>query len=78
MFGCIVGIPLAEEDWGCIGIITPAKPKVLTLNGMSLSDFKSHNEAMKVADEIVLQNQKEMGHSNAAREHSNPILVKVF
>ena len=51
---------------------------MLTLNGMRLSDFKNHNEALKVADEIVLQNQKEMGHSHAAQEHSNPLLVKVF
>ena len=58
--------------------MTPTRPKVLTLNGMSLSDFKNHNEALKVADEIVLQNQKEMGQSHAAQEYSNLLLVKVF
>ena len=56
----------------------PTRPKVLTLNGLSLSDFKTHVEALKVADEIVELNKKEMGHNYAPQEHSNPLLVKVF
>ena len=56
----------------------PTRPKVLTLNGLSLSDFKTHVEALKVAYEIVELNKKEMGHNYAPQEHSNPLLVKVF
>ena len=56
----------------------PTRPKVLTLNGLSLSDLKTHVEALKVADELVELNQKEMGHNCAPQEPSNPLLVKVF
>ena len=51
---------------------------MLQLNGMTLSDFKNHSEALKTADEIVQQNQHETGNNYAPIDHTNPLLVKVF
>ena len=54
------------------------RSKVLELNGMRLSDFSTHKEALKVADELVATNKKEMGHDQPDIEHTNPLLTKVF
>ena len=48
------------------------------LNGLSLGDFKTHTEALKCADELVVQNQQELGHQEPNVHHDNPLLVKVF
>ena len=45
---------------------------------MSLSDFKSHSEALKTADDLVAQNKKDLGHDHEPVVHANPLLTKVF
>ena len=49
----------------------------MSSDGMSLGDFETHTEALKNADEIVKQNQEELGHSFPPVDHANPLLVKV-
>lgn len=51
---------------------------MLELNGMRLSDFKTHAEALKTADQIVAQSKKDLGHNQPDIPHENPLLVKVF
>ena len=50
----------------------------MSLNGMSLSDFKTQAEAMKVADQLVADNKKDLGHNLPDIPHENPLLVRVF
>lgn len=45
---------------------------------MRLSDFKTHDQALKVADDIVAQNKKDIGHDEKDMPHENPLLVRVF
>ncbi len=45
---------------------------------MSLSDFKNHKEALQVADDLLRQNQEELGHHEAPVPHENPLLVKCY
>lgn len=51
---------------------------MLELNGLRMSDFKNHQEALKTADDFVKQNQKDFEHSHPDIKHDNPLLVKVF
>ena len=43
---------------------------------MALSDFKTQAEALKVADELVLQNKEDHGHDGKMVEHEIPLLNK--
>jgi len=43
-----------------------------------LGDFKSHEEALALADQLVGQNQQEMGHNEPAQEHDNALLTRVY
>ena len=51
---------------------------MLSLNGMSLSDFKTTTEAMKTADALVADNKKELGHDFPEIPHETPLLVRVY
>ena len=49
------------------------RSRVLSLNGMSLSDFKTTAEAMKTADALVADNKKELGHDFPGNPPREPL-----
>ena len=54
------------------------RPKILTLNGLSMSDFDTQEKALATADALVLQNKEEFGHPGTSRLHENPLLSKYW
>ena len=56
--------------------ITPARPKILQLNGMTCQDFPSIAEALKAAKQLYEDNKAEYEHDEPIQEHANQMLVK--
>ena len=58
----------------------PARPKILQMNGMSMSDFSTQQEALKCADDLIAENEKLFGHSgpDCTIPHKNPLLVRFW
>ena len=54
------------------------RPRILEMSGMRLSDFKTHAEALKTADELAAQNKAEFGYDVEPIPHSNPLMTKVW
>jgi hypothetical protein len=54
------------------------RPKILQLNGMNLSDFATHKEALKTADDIIAENKSIFDHDVAPIAHDNPLLIKYW
>ena len=56
-----------------------ARPQILQLNGMSLSDFPTHTAALKAADRLVELNKEQCGHGGEVQEVPDmPLLNKFF
>ena len=56
-----------------------SRPQILMMNGMSLKDFDTQEAALKIADEIILLNEKTHGHPHDAIVHeSMPLLNKYW
>ena len=49
--------------------LVPCRPQILQIHGMSLSDFKTHSNALKAADALIKQNKEELGHAGTMIEH---------
>ena len=54
------------------------RPKILQLNGLCLGDFASHDEALKVADELIAASVQEFQHQYATISYGNPLTDKYF
>ena len=51
----------------------------MQLNGLSMSDFKNQTDALKTADALIKQNQKEFEHDGGVEEVKGfPLLHKYF
>ena len=48
------------------------------MNGLSLRDFWSHEEALELADTIIAQSVQEHGHQYAMISFGNPLTDKYF
>ena len=58
--------------------ITPARPKILQLNGMTCQDFPSIAEALQAAKQLYEDNKAEYEHDEPIQEHENKMLVKYW
>ena len=58
--------------------ITPARPKILQLNGMTCQDFPSIAEALQAAKQLYEDNKAEYEHDEPIQEHANQMLVKYW
>ena len=67
---------LPLEEAFCL--LSIGRPAILKLNGMALSDFGSHSEALKTADELIAMNKERFGHSGEKREHPKMPLLSTF
>ena len=54
------------------------RPKILDMNGLSLRDFSSHDEALAVADELIAASIKEHNHKYAMISYGNKLTDKYF
>ena len=62
--------------WWHLVMQVHCRPQILQLHGMSLSDFKTHSDALKTADALIKQNKEELGHAGTFIEHELPMLSK--
>ena len=67
--------PPLEEAFVLLSI---GRPAILKLNGMALSDFGSHSEALKTADELIAMNKERFGHAGEKSEHPKMPLLSTF
>ena len=54
------------------------RPKILDMNGLRLSDFATHDEALKVADELIAASMSEHNHQYAMISYGNKLTDKYF
>ena len=50
----------------------------MALNGLNMSDFNNHKEALATADDLIAENQKDFEHKEDPVIHTNPLLSKFF
>ena len=50
----------------------------MALNGLNMSDFNNHKEALATADDLIAENQKDFEHKEDPVIHTNPLLSKYF
>jgi hypothetical protein len=48
----------------------------LQFNGLAMSDFETTAEAFKTADDLIVDNKAEYGHTGEPRLHKNPLICK--
>ena len=48
------------------------------MNGLQLSDFKTWEEALAVADQLIAQNQADLDFTPEEKIHHNPLLSQYF
>ena len=48
------------------------------MNGLSLADFSSHEEALKVADQLIQQSMHEYNHDMAVISYGNQLTDRYF
>lgn len=48
----------------------------MKFNGLTLSDFATHDEAFAAAEDYVKQNQVDFEHDGLKEDHDNPLLVR--
>ena len=56
----------------------PERPKVLQMNGLSVSDFDSTEDALKTADELIELSAAEFGFNKETLEHENVLLSRHY
>ena len=50
----------------------------MQFNGLAMSDFETTAEAFKTADDLIVDNKAEYGHTDEPRLHKNPLICKYF
>jgi hypothetical protein len=50
----------------------------LQFNGLAMSDFETTDEAFKTAEDLIVDNKAEYGHTGEPRLHKNPLICKYF
>ena len=56
----------------------PDRPKILQMNGLSVSDFDSTEQALATADELIELSAGEFGFTKETLEHENTLLSRHF
>ena len=56
----------------------PERPKILQMNGLSVSDFDSTEQALATADELIEFSAGEFGFTKETLEHENTLLSRHF
>lgn len=54
------------------------RPQILAMHGLSMRDFKTQEEALATADELVAENKQVEGHPGGKMENLNPLLSKFW
>ena len=63
-----------------LGNTLALRPQILQMNGLSMRDFKTHSEALKMADNLISRNMVEFEHKGEVLDpdEDNPLLIKTW
>ena len=54
------------------------RPQILGFNGLSVSDFPNQDAALKCADALIAESEKQLGHEHKEEVKGMPILNKYW